>query len=144
MFCARQPLASSGEGIVNATVILVEGVVGSGKTTVGHLLAAQLGYSFLEGDSLHPVALESCCCRHCSVRRPMGSKLRCMRSTRGLLRNLAEVPNEGGDVIVALVPFSKESPPNTPSCAKNENFHHEAASFRSVLHDTPTPRRVTG
>jgi gluconokinase len=35
---------------------VVEGVSGSGKTTVGQLLAAQLGYTFLEGDSLHPPA----------------------------------------------------------------------------------------
>ncbi len=35
-------------------IIVVEGVAGSGKTTVGQLLAAQLGYPFLEGDSLHP------------------------------------------------------------------------------------------
>jgi len=40
---------------VNATIIVVEGVAGSGKTTTGQLLAAQLGYPFLEGDSLHPV-----------------------------------------------------------------------------------------
>ena len=36
-------------------IIVVEGVAGSGKTTVGQLLATQLGYPFLEGDSLHPV-----------------------------------------------------------------------------------------
>jgi gluconokinase len=34
-------------------IIVVEGVAGSGKTTVGQLLAAQLDYLFLEGDSLH-------------------------------------------------------------------------------------------
>lgn len=39
---------------MNATIIVVEGVAGSGKTTVGQLLAAQLGYPFLDGDSLHP------------------------------------------------------------------------------------------
>jgi len=32
------------------------GVSGSGKTTVGRLLAAELGWSFHEGDSLHPRA----------------------------------------------------------------------------------------
>ena len=37
-------------------IIVVEGVAGSGKTTVGQLLAAQLEYSFLEGDSLHSAA----------------------------------------------------------------------------------------
>jgi gluconokinase len=30
------------------------GVAGSGKSTVGHLLAERLGWSFLDGDDLHP------------------------------------------------------------------------------------------
>jgi len=32
------------------------GVAGSGKTTVGRLLAAQLGWPFYEGDDYHPTA----------------------------------------------------------------------------------------
>jgi carbohydrate kinase (thermoresistant glucokinase family) len=34
--------------------VIVMGVTGSGKTTVGALLAGQLGWEFEEGDSLHP------------------------------------------------------------------------------------------
>lgn len=34
--------------------LVVMGVSGTGKTTVGELLAERLGLSFLEGDSLHP------------------------------------------------------------------------------------------
>jgi gluconokinase len=37
-------------------VLVVMGVSGSGKTTVGTQLAARLGWAFEEGDSLHPVA----------------------------------------------------------------------------------------
>ncbi|MGH9415990.1 MAG: gluconokinase [Terriglobales bacterium] len=37
-------------------IILVMGVSGSGKTTVGRLLANRLGCAFLEGDTLHPAA----------------------------------------------------------------------------------------
>ncbi len=37
-------------------VIVLMGVSGSGKTTVGVLLAAALGYAFQEGDDLHPAA----------------------------------------------------------------------------------------
>lgn len=37
-------------------LIVVMGVSGSGKTTVGELLAARLGCGFLEGDALHPAA----------------------------------------------------------------------------------------
>jgi len=34
--------------------IVVAGVAGSGKTTVGRRLAAELGWAFVEGDDLHP------------------------------------------------------------------------------------------
>ena len=37
-------------------VLVVMGVSGSGKSTVGTLLAERLGWSFEEGDSLHPLA----------------------------------------------------------------------------------------
>lgn len=37
-------------------VVIVMGVSGSGKTTVGRLLAATLGWAFHEGDDLHPPA----------------------------------------------------------------------------------------
>ncbi len=36
--------------------IVVMGVSGSGKSTVGALLAAQLGMPFIDGDALHPAA----------------------------------------------------------------------------------------
>ena len=35
-------------------VILVMGVSGAGKTTVGQLLASQLGWEFVDGDDYHP------------------------------------------------------------------------------------------
>jgi carbohydrate kinase (thermoresistant glucokinase family) len=38
------------------SVIVVMGVSGCGKTTVGQGLAAALGWEFLEGDALHPAA----------------------------------------------------------------------------------------
>ena len=36
------------------TVLVVMGVSGCGKSTVAGLLSARLGWSFMEGDSLHP------------------------------------------------------------------------------------------
>jgi gluconokinase len=37
-------------------IIIVMGVVGAGKTTVGRLLAAQLGWEFADADDYHPWA----------------------------------------------------------------------------------------
>jgi len=37
-------------------IIVVMGVSGSGKTTIGQSLAVALGWNFLEGDALHPQA----------------------------------------------------------------------------------------
>jgi gluconokinase len=37
-------------------IILVMGVTGSGKTTVGTLLAAQMGWTYADADSFHPAA----------------------------------------------------------------------------------------
>jgi gluconokinase len=37
-------------------VVVLMGVSGSGKTTVGRALAGQLGWAFIEGDDFHPPA----------------------------------------------------------------------------------------
>ena len=37
-------------------IIILMGVSGSGKTTVGKLLAAQTGIPFFDGDDFHPAA----------------------------------------------------------------------------------------
>ena len=34
--------------------VIVMGVVGSGKTTIGSLLAAELGWQFADADDFHP------------------------------------------------------------------------------------------
>ncbi|MGW0901923.1 gluconokinase, partial [Streptomyces goshikiensis] len=42
--------------MVNQRVIVVMGVAGTGKTTVGRLLADALGLPYAEGDAFHPAA----------------------------------------------------------------------------------------
>jgi gluconokinase len=39
-----------------SSVVVVMGVSGSGKTTIGTLLAGTLGWDFVDGDDLHPPA----------------------------------------------------------------------------------------
>ena len=41
---------------MNARVLIVMGVSGAGKTSLGRALAVALGWSFVEGDDLHPAA----------------------------------------------------------------------------------------
>jgi gluconokinase len=42
--------------LATPVVLVVMGVSGSGKSTIGGLLAERLGWTFEEGDSLHPAA----------------------------------------------------------------------------------------
>lgn len=37
-------------------IVIVMGVVGAGKTTIGRLLASELGWQFADGDDFHPRA----------------------------------------------------------------------------------------
>lgn len=42
------------EGRAPVRVIIVSGVAGAGKSTVGRAVAARLGWDFIDGDDLHP------------------------------------------------------------------------------------------
>ena len=42
--------------MTDAMAIVLMGVTGSGKTTVGHILAERLSWPFLDGDDFHPEA----------------------------------------------------------------------------------------
>ncbi|WP_371501196.1 gluconokinase [Kitasatospora sp. NBC_00374] len=66
------------------TVVMVMGVSGSGKTTVGTALARRRGVPFVEGDSLHPPANIA----KMSSGRPLDDRDRApwLRSVAGLIR----------------------------------------------------------
>jgi gluconokinase len=49
-------MAGAGISSLVAPIIVVMGVAGSGKTTIGPMLADALGYAWLEGDALHSTA----------------------------------------------------------------------------------------
>ena len=55
---AVEPLAfpCHAEDDTSAMFIVITGVAGAGKTTVGKLLAKTLGWQFYEGDDFHPAA----------------------------------------------------------------------------------------
>jgi len=50
------PDATTPAPLSAARAIVIMGVSGSGKTTLGGRVAAALGYTFVEGDDLHPAA----------------------------------------------------------------------------------------
>jgi gluconokinase len=50
----RDPVASRAWELRDPVVVLLMGVSGSGKTTVGSQLAAELGWSFRDADDFHP------------------------------------------------------------------------------------------
>lgn len=52
----RDPVATRAWELREPTVVLLMGVSGSGKTTIGEKLAAELGWSFRDADDFHPPA----------------------------------------------------------------------------------------
>jgi carbohydrate kinase (thermoresistant glucokinase family) len=52
----RDPVAARSWELNEPRVLLLMGVSGSGKTTVGRLLAASLGWTFTDADDFHPPA----------------------------------------------------------------------------------------
>ena len=53
---AASPAASSAAQGAKPPILLITGVSGSGKTTIGSLLAGRLGWEYAEADAFHPAA----------------------------------------------------------------------------------------
>ncbi|AWB89802.1 gluconokinase [Salinibacterium hongtaonis] len=82
--------------------IVMMGVSGSGKSTIGRLVAAELGCGFIEGDGLHPPANIA----KMSAGVPLDDADR--RPWLELVRErLAEVGREEGDSVVACSALRK-------------------------------------
>jgi gluconokinase len=83
-------------------VIVVMGVSGSGKTTVGTLLAGQLGWKYYEGDDFHPRAniekMRSGLPLNDADRKPW------LEALRDLIRNCLEL---GDSAVVACSALKK-------------------------------------
>ena len=84
-------------------VIVLIGVSGSGKTTVGRLLSEELGWKYYEGDDFHPQAnvekMKNGVPLNDADRRPW------LETLRDLIRNCLE----GGDSAVVACSALKES-----------------------------------
>ena len=52
--CGRRCTADECRIRFQLMVIVIMGVSGAGKTTIGRALAVELGWPFVEGDSVHP------------------------------------------------------------------------------------------
>ena len=53
---ARRSIRSSGRTTIPPMIVIVMGVTGAGKTTVGRLLASELKWEFADADDFHPAA----------------------------------------------------------------------------------------
>lgn len=84
-------------------VIIVMGVAGSGKTTVGRLLAAEMGWSFKEGDDVHPPAN----IQKLKQGRPLSDvdRVPWLRSLRAIIDDLLR---RGGDGVMACSALKQE------------------------------------
>jgi gluconokinase len=84
-------------------IIVVMGVTGAGKTTVGRLLARQLGWEFVDGDDFHPEANVEKMRRGVPLneddRRPWLERLRA---------DIARQDAEGRDLVLACSALKRE------------------------------------
>ena len=77
-------------------VLVLMGVSGTGKTTVGKALAAELGWVFVEGDDFHPVANVE----KMGAGIPLSDEDRCPW-LQALRRRVEEACGRGEDVVLA-------------------------------------------
>ena len=140
-------------------VVIIMGVSGSGKTTVGRLLAKDIGWPFYDGDDFHPQAnvakmkqgipledadrwpwLERLATEIDRWLEAGGAVLGCSalkESYRQVLR--------GGRENVRLVPFGREQGPDpSPSCRAPAPLHADFVVGQPICHPRAARRWAVG
>jgi gluconokinase len=84
-------------------VLVLMGVSGTGKTTVGKVLAAQLGWAFVEGDDFHPVANVA----KMKAGIPLNDEDRCPW-LQALRRRIEEACGQGENIVLACSALKRD------------------------------------
>jgi gluconokinase len=84
-------------------VLVLMGVSGTGKTTVGKVLASELGWDFVEGDDYHPMANVE----KMSAGRPLTDEDR-GPWLKALRRRIEEACEQGENIVLACSALKRE------------------------------------
>ena len=84
-------------------VLVLMGVSGTGKTTIGKLLATRLAWAFVEGDDFHPVANVE----KMSAGSPLTDEDRCPW-LQALRRRIEEACQQGENIVLACSALKRD------------------------------------
>ena len=100
-------------------IAVVMGVSGSGKTTVGRLIAARLGWVFVEGDDLHPEANR----RKMATGTPLSDEDRWPWLER-IAARMRRCDREGRSMVVACSALRRSYRERLRGCGADVQFLH--------------------
>ena len=112
-------------------IVVVMGVCGSGKTTVGRLLARRMGWTFIEGDDLHPEANR----RKMAAGMPLTDEDRRPWLDR-IAGEMRRVDGECGSMVVACSALRRIYRDRLRECGADVQFLHltgDTALFRARM-----------
>ena len=112
-------------------IVVVMGVCGSGKTSVGRLIAERMGWVFIEGDDLHPDA----------SRRKMAAGAALTDEDRWpwldrIAGEMRRLDSEGGSMVVACSALRRVYRDRLRGCGAQVHFLHltgDAALIRARM-----------